>query len=141
MVERCETTGEIVRLIVGGRCGRDEPKVAGRPGDRRKDDSGIHGAQVRALEILLVDRERVGQEDRVQAPGFGMPRDLQVIVDVGIGEGIAVAIAPGADMHSEPKHPHVEDQAAVLAVHAAAARMCAAHGVPSRLLSLRHRAA
>ena len=85
--------------------------MPGLAGKRGEHNGRIHRAEIGALEILLAYGKRIGKKDRMQAPDFGEPRDLLVIADIGVGEGIAVPVAPGAGMHSEPHDHRIENEA------------------------------
>lgn len=84
VVEGGEAAGQAVRVVVGGRGGRDEPDLAG--GRRQRGHQGDRVERVERAELGLALEDRVvGEEDRVEFPAFGDAGEFDVVVDVGDG--------------------------------------------------------
>src|SRR5690606_16872952 len=72
VVERGESAGQVVWLVVRRRRGRDQANVAGRAGNRGEQDRRLEGAARSPADRIQQDRA-VGEEDRVELAPF---RDL-----------------------------------------------------------------
>ena len=70
VIERGEPAGEVVRVVVGGGRGGDQPDPAGHPGQRGEQDGRLERA-ARTVFRVAPQRRAVGQEDRVEGAAFG----------------------------------------------------------------------
>ncbi len=100
VVQRGERPRQVVRLVVGGGCGRDEPDAGGGGGQRREQGRRFEGVVDHRdpAQHLLVGEghpDEVGEEERVEAGSLGGPRQFDQVPDVHARVGDGVRVPPG----------------------------------------------
>ncbi len=103
VVERREAAGQLVRFVVGRRGGADEADALGHGAHQRQRDGGIEGA-AGALDPVLLIRDLLGEEYRMQLSGFGGAGAFHVERRGNVVGGFAVARHPRAEMKAQAMH-------------------------------------
>jgi hypothetical protein len=92
-IERRETAGDVVGLVVGRRSRGDQADVAGGGGDGRQHDGRLQRHE-RTVVDPVGDPWRVRQKDRVQFAALGDFCDADVMADIKTGAWVALGQAP-----------------------------------------------
>src|SRR6185312_3314084 len=133
MVDRSELTRQVERLGIGGRRGGDQPDPVRAGRERRQHGDRLEPAAARAFDIA-VERELVGEENRIEQPGFGALRHVLEVADVGqrprrrLGMAPRRLVMPAAVDEQVEMHP---------AGHRAIASLCCTSALPNALNSAR----
>ncbi len=112
MVERRETSGDVIRRVErGGRgCNESQPfRDRGQRGQQRQRfERGHRVAMLERVERHVEHREVVGHEERVEAATLERLREALQMREVEVGIGIGARIAPCAGMNGGRTHKSAE---------------------------------
>ena len=81
VVQRGKLPRQVEWLGVGGGAGGDQPDPAGHAGQRSEHGDRFQPGARRTWRVLA-DRQRIGEEHRIEQPRFRLLREVRVIADV-----------------------------------------------------------
>ncbi len=93
VVDRGELPRQVERLAVGGGGGGDQPDPLGRDGERAERRDRLEPDAAGALHVV-VQRELVGEEDRIEQPRLRAAREIPVVADVAERERRGLRMPP-----------------------------------------------
>ena len=97
VVQRGKLPRQVEWLGVGGGAGGDQPDPAGHAGQRSEHRDRFQPGARRAWRVVA-DRQRIGEEHRIEQPRFRLLREVRVIADVRQRPRRGCRAAPGGLM-------------------------------------------